>query len=679
MAVKTSSPSNTKPRRVCKRRSSKQSSDSFTSSITRSNLTNSSHSLSHFADSSDSNGSLDSMDAMAMDLEDAPHEQQQEHRPQRSHQPRRRSTVDVQPRRRSSIENGDTMPRQRRRSSAENLSASLTVTSSNSSLFRGSTSSSGSGNVGGSGSGSVANGGGGARRPSSRGLGGRRNPRFRPPNGGIHHSSSEPLDSHTETPRPSSGYHHHPPNSNSNRSGPASSFAFSRRTSMSDLEQAERRASIKQIMRDGRLSQLEKRRSIQMLMDGRTNNGARRSTIDCGQTNPYLQAKAASEMSALRRRREGLPRSNSLDEGLNYNEEDEEADDDTEDVTRSDSVSFTNENSRRSSMASQTTINATNVGEGGMSGGNDNNVVMMESESTPLSSSEGTPLFASLNSPSPTLPAPFATSTAPWASFNAASATNAMGNTSSSSLGYHHSQDDSVSLRDVYGQDSFASLGYDHQQNSSSSLGRNATHPCQYSSSTNQYSNSTMGHDVTQFCHYSSSSMGHTEPSVTSCSSMGIEAEAAGSDEVVNNDSNNNNKPIEIPNHDPAAAAAIAAAVSRTHSDRLAAKHPYQATTTAVPAIAAQASEVHPYNNASVPAAENGSKAPRRNSTVEYARRAIETAPPCTHYDRNCHIVSPCCGATFGCRICHDDCPVLPPRIDRANQYGFGGEGMDTG
>lgn len=46
-------------------------------------------------------------------------------------------------------------------------------------------------------------------------------------------------------------------------------------------------------------------------------------------------------------------------------------------------------------------------------------------------------------------------------------------------------------------------------------------------------------------------------------------------------------------------------------------------------------------------------------------RRAIEMSPPCTHYSRNCHIVSPCCGATFGCRICHDDCPVLPPLLEQ--------------
>eukprot|EP00977_Amphora_coffeiformis_P019995 scaffold7763_cov245-Amphora_coffeaeformis.AAC.1 len=34
--------------------------------------------------------------------------------------------------------------------------------------------------------------------------------------------------------------------------------------------------------------------------------------------------------------------------------------------------------------------------------------------------------------------------------------------------------------------------------------------------------------------------------------------------------------------------------------------------------------------------------------------------PPCDHYERQCTIISPCCGLPFGCRICHDDCPVLP-------------------
>ena len=43
------------------------------------------------------------------------------------------------------------------------------------------------------------------------------------------------------------------------------------------------------------------------------------------------------------------------------------------------------------------------------------------------------------------------------------------------------------------------------------------------------------------------------------------------------------------------------------------------------------------------------------------ARKMEQSRPPCTHYQRNCSIVSPCCGLVFGCRICHDDSPVLPP------------------
>ena len=35
----------------------------------------------------------------------------------------------------------------------------------------------------------------------------------------------------------------------------------------------------------------------------------------------------------------------------------------------------------------------------------------------------------------------------------------------------------------------------------------------------------------------------------------------------------------------------------------------------------------------------------------------------CVHYERNCNIVAPCCQLVFGCRICHDDCPVLPPPL----------------
>lgn len=48
----------------------------------------------------------------------------------------------------------------------------------------------------------------------------------------------------------------------------------------------------------------------------------------------------------------------------------------------------------------------------------------------------------------------------------------------------------------------------------------------------------------------------------------------------------------------------------------------------------------------------------------EQTKRAELTRPNCTHYVRKCTVVSPCCGAAFGCRICHDDCPVLPPKVN---------------
>ena len=43
------------------------------------------------------------------------------------------------------------------------------------------------------------------------------------------------------------------------------------------------------------------------------------------------------------------------------------------------------------------------------------------------------------------------------------------------------------------------------------------------------------------------------------------------------------------------------------------------------------------------------------------ARRMEKSRPPCDHYERHCSVVSPCCGMVFGCRICHDDAPELPP------------------
>jgi hypothetical protein len=45
---------------------------------------------------------------------------------------------------------------------------------------------------------------------------------------------------------------------------------------------------------------------------------------------------------------------------------------------------------------------------------------------------------------------------------------------------------------------------------------------------------------------------------------------------------------------------------------------------------------------------------------AQISRMMEISRPQCDHYERNCTVVSPCCGLAFGCRICHDDCPVLP-------------------
>lgn len=54
----------------------------------------------------------------------------------------------------------------------------------------------------------------------------------------------------------------------------------------------------------------------------------------------------------------------------------------------------------------------------------------------------------------------------------------------------------------------------------------------------------------------------------------------------------------------------------------------------------------------------------RHFTTNDNAKRAEQQRPPCTHYERKCTLIAPCCGAAFGCRICHDDCPTLPPKIN---------------
>lgn len=69
--------------------------------------------------------------------------------------------------------------------------------------------------------------------------------------------------------------------------------------------------------------------------------------------------------------------------------------------------------------------------------------------------------------------------------------------------------------------------------------------------------------------------------------------------------------------------------------------------------------------NDRVVAAANATNNSDLNKNPAYLARLMELSrPPCQHYERNCTIVSPCCGLAFGCRICHDDCPVLPPPME---------------
>jgi hypothetical protein len=58
---------------------------------------------------------------------------------------------------------------------------------------------------------------------------------------------------------------------------------------------------------------------------------------------------------------------------------------------------------------------------------------------------------------------------------------------------------------------------------------------------------------------------------------------------------------------------------------------------------------------------------------INMNRRMEKSRPACNHYERNCSIISPCCGLAFGCRICHDECPVLPMPFSKR---GGGAEGV---
>lgn len=77
------------------------------------------------------------------------------------------------------------------------------------------------------------------------------------------------------------------------------------------------------------------------------------------------------------------------------------------------------------------------------------------------------------------------------------------------------------------------------------------------------------------------------------------------------------------------------------------------------------------WSDAGMPAAAPALSAASGNTIwddpINVSRRMEKSRPPCTHYERNCTIVSPCCGVAFGCRICHDDCPVLPMPFSKRN------------
>jgi len=66
---------------------------------------------------------------------------------------------------------------------------------------------------------------------------------------------------------------------------------------------------------------------------------------------------------------------------------------------------------------------------------------------------------------------------------------------------------------------------------------------------------------------------------------------------------------------------------------------------------------------------DNNDYDPEYSIANEQTRDAELSRPPCEHYERNCTMIAPCCGAAFGCRICHDECPDLPPKFSNAGRY----------
>ena len=365
------------------------------------------------------------------------------------------------------------------------------------------------------------------------------------------------------------------------RSASMSAAPPSRRTSTGDLGETDKRALIRDILRDPGLSQLEKRRTVQHLMDGRSR---RRITIDCGRTNPYLdKAKkrpsqcegdgvpSPEEQAELRRLLRGGGGGSGGGSGAN-------------DAPRSASACVGGENNNGAPAAQPLVMQRPRRRRRTI-------------DSPKVNPPDPARLRASvLGSPAATPPPPVAST-----SFGSGSNTGGRGSSRRASMETIHSENTEPSRDDEYMRvDSFDPGASERDQ---------------------------------------------SKMSITDESDCGM----GGDDRIAR-----------------LREAAIAEVRSQVRQEDLASSHPYKSDRTAVPAVAA------------------GSTAgPSPHSSVEVCRRAVETAPTCTHYERNCHIVSPCCGATFGCRICHDDCPVLPPPLEyqcvAAGVSGGGKGGMDGG
>eukprot|EP00986_Skeletonema_menzelii_P005125 scaffold1811_cov145-Skeletonema_menzelii.AAC.16 len=49
---------------------------------------------------------------------------------------------------------------------------------------------------------------------------------------------------------------------------------------------------------------------------------------------------------------------------------------------------------------------------------------------------------------------------------------------------------------------------------------------------------------------------------------------------------------------------------------------------------------------------DSSSDVPMGNAASISERREVVA---CVHYERKCNVIAPCCGAEWGCRVCHDD------------------------